>query len=287
MNTIKKIKNIVYGQSEVEYHTADVYLPLNATDVPMVIAVHGGAYQAGAKEMYDNWGRYFAENGIACMSINYTLATPTKSSYKQIQNDVNQAIQFVVKNAAEWNVNPNKIGFVGDSAGAHLGTLASFGDIRSSAKVRFVICVYGVMDVVEWYYYTNKTRKDFVVNKLFGNSYETDRDVFESISPIHLIDNVVKNPMFDTSFYMIWGEDDKVVIPENQTIPFIKKLEEFDIYHEKKAVPGEGHFWFTKNTEDDDGYFENNLAPEIAPELVNFIFKVTGENKKSDPNSDK
>lgn len=285
MTNIKHLKNVVYTQSTFEYHTADIYLPVDQHDAPLVIAVHGGAFQAGSKEMYSLWGKHLAENGIACMAINYTLATPTRAAYPHVINEMNEAIQFVVKHAHDWEVDPNKLGFMGDSAGAYLGTMAAFGEERSSAKIRFVISIYGVLDIVEWYHYTNQTRTDFVVNKLFGCDFDTSKALYLSASPIHQIEEATRNPMLDTSFYMLWGEDDDIVLPENQTIPFIAKLEKHRLYYDTQSIPGKGHFWFTKNDEEIESNLNESLTQEIAPKLLAFIKKITNNNKKSDPNS--
>lgn len=285
MSNYKIMKNIVYAETEYECHTADIYLPAQGESFPLVINVHGGAFQAGSKEMYSAWGPYLAERGIASMTINYTLATPTRASYPVLLDDMEAAIRFVVKNAAEWKIDPMKIGFMGDSAGAYLGTMAAFGNERSSAKIKFVVCAYGVMDILDWARYTNATRTDFVINKMFGQDPDTGCGLYKSASPMEKIDDVVKNPMFDTSFFMIWGEDDQVVLPENQTLAFIKKLEEYHVPHKKRSVPGMGHFWFTQNDFNEKNEFIPILKDTIAPMVVEFIQETVSVNKKSDPNS--
>lgn len=285
MNSYKAMKNIVYAQTDYECHTANVYLPTEGDSFPLVINVHGGAFQAGSKEMYNAWGPFLAKRGIASMSINYTLATPKRASYPLLIDDMESAIKFVVTHAAEWNIDPMKLGFMGDSAGAYLGTMAAFGEERSSAKIKFVVCAYGVMDIADWARYTNATRTDFVINKMFGTGPDTGRQLYRDASPMELIDDVVKNPMFDTSFFMIWGEDDQVVLPENQTLAFIKKLEQYQIPHKKQSVPGLGHFWFTQNDAYETTEFIPILEDSIGPMVVDYIHNTVSANKKSDPNS--
>lgn len=285
MSGYVKLKNIVYSTTVFEHHTADVYLPEAGEDHPFVILVHGGAFQAGSKEMYQAWGPYLAYNGIASMAVNYTLATPDKASYPLVIEDMEAAIQFAVKNASEWKINPLNIGFMGDSAGAYLGTLAAFGNGRSSAKIKFVICAYGVMDILRWADDTNASRSDFVVNKLFGKDAYTGKKLYESASPVHIIDEAVRNPLFDTSFFMIWGESDDVVKPEHQTLAFIQKLEQFKIPHQKYSVPELGHFWFTKNDEELDERLIPVLQDHIAPKVIEFIKTTVNKNRKNDPNA--
>ena len=280
-----KLKNIVYTSNDYEHHTADVYLPKDAQDCPLVIAVHGGAFQAGSKEMYADWGPYLAAHGIATMAINYSLATPSKPSYPAILNEMNAAVNFVVANASQWNVDPTNLGFMGDSAGAYLGSMAAFDNERSSAKIKFLVCAYGVMDIVDWAHYTNATRSDFVVNKLFAQDPYTGKNIYEQASPVHRIFEAVRSPLFGTSFFMIWGEDDEIVVPEKQSVAFVQMLEELNISHEVYSVPQMGHFWFTKNDSNSETEMIPLLKNDVAPRVAQYILETTCQHKKSDPNS--
>jgi len=271
MYEYKKLQNLVYHSTDYEHHTADVYLPLKGNNHPLVINVHGGAFQAGSKEMYSSWGPYLADRGIASMAVNYTLSSPNRASFPQITRDMDAAVNFAVKNASQWEINPLWMGFMGDSAGAYLGTAAACGNERSSAKIKFVICVYGVMDLLDWAQYTNATRTDFVMNKMLGQDSFTGRAALEKASPLNLIDEVVRSPLFKTKFFVLWGGQDEIVKPENQSLAFIKKLEQHNIPHEKYVVPEMGHFWFTNNSEDTSCDLPPLLKEDIAPRLVRFI----------------
>lgn len=271
----KKLKNRVYHTTDDEHHTADIYLPNEGIDHPFVIMVHGGAFQAGSKEMYAAWGPYLARQGIASMSINYTLSSPGKASYPQVIHDMDAAINFAVRYAALWQIDPMQMGIMGDSAGGYLGSMAAFGPQRSSAKIKFVISAYGVMDIVDWAQYTNATRGDFVVNKLFGTDAFTGKHTYEKASPIHLIDEALRNPQFKTNFFFIWGGADEIVPPANQTVAFMKKLDMHNLSYEKHCVLEWGHFWFTKNDESSDDRLSPILREEIAPKIVEFIQKNT------------
>ena len=50
---------------------------------PVVVAVHGGAWQGGSRNAYQNWGPYLGERGIALYSIDYRLSEPGQPSYPQ------------------------------------------------------------------------------------------------------------------------------------------------------------------------------------------------------------
>ncbi|WRS28887.1 alpha/beta hydrolase [Oscillospiraceae bacterium MB08-C2-2] len=281
----QKLKNIVYTTTAYEHHTADVYLPEGAEDSPLVIAVHGGAFQAGSKEMYADWGPYLASRGIAVMAVNYTLATPSRPSYPLIISEMDAAINFAVQNAGSWKIDPLKLGFMGDSAGAYLGAMAAFGNERSSAKIKFVVCAYGVMDIVDWAHYTNATRTDFVINKMFGCDPHTGKALYQQASPVCCIHEAVRSPLFDTSFFMIWGKADEIVLPEKQTVAFINLLKKLNIPHETYAVPNVGHFWFTKNDSEPENGMNSILKDDVAPRVAQYITDTTCKVKKTDPNA--
>ena len=100
----------------------------NATGTA-VIVIPGG----GHKELqYDPEGifvaRALAEHGIAAFALKYRLAREPNSTYT-IQDhavpDAQRAIRTVRANAGKWNIDPDRIGAVGFSAGGELVNEAS------------------------------------------------------------------------------------------------------------------------------------------------------------------
>jgi acetyl esterase/lipase len=56
--------------------TGDLYVPKGRDKAPVIIAVHGGGWQAGAPSTYQHWGSYLARNGYAVFAISYRLSEP-------------------------------------------------------------------------------------------------------------------------------------------------------------------------------------------------------------------
>src|SRR3981081_4948396 len=52
----------------------DLYLPAGAGPSPALVGVHGGGWQAGARNAFQFWGPYLAERGYALFAISYRLA---------------------------------------------------------------------------------------------------------------------------------------------------------------------------------------------------------------------
>jgi len=53
----------------------------------VVVAVHGGGWQGGAKAGYRFWGPYLNQRGIALYAIDYRLSKPGQSAYPQEVQD--------------------------------------------------------------------------------------------------------------------------------------------------------------------------------------------------------
>jgi acetyl esterase/lipase len=94
-----------------------------------VIVIPGGGHRVLA---YDHEGDFvakaLAEYGIAGFVLKYRLARETNSTYKIMEHalaDTQRAIRTIRARASEWNIDPNKIGVMGFSAGGELANLSS------------------------------------------------------------------------------------------------------------------------------------------------------------------
>jgi len=102
--------------------------PQTATGAAMVIAP-GGAHQF---LNFDQEGTYVAEYlnsiGVAGFVLKYRLAREPGSTYKVEEHalaDALRAIRIIRARAAEWRVNPARVGIMGFSAGGEVAALAS------------------------------------------------------------------------------------------------------------------------------------------------------------------
>jgi acetyl esterase/lipase len=98
-----------------------------ATGVAVIIAP-GGGHQFLAIE-HEGWnvGRTLAENGIAGFVLKYRLSKEKGSPYSMDDElmDTQRAIRLVRAHAADWGVDPHKIGIMGFSAGGQLALMAA------------------------------------------------------------------------------------------------------------------------------------------------------------------
>lgn len=135
-----------------------VYLPPKekATGAAVVICPGGGHRELVFKAEGDDPARYLSSLGVAAFVLKYRLAREEGSPYsldKHPREDGQRAMRVVRSRAAEWGVDPNRIGIMGFSAGGEVASLVTFtpndGDPqaadpvdRQSARPNFLIMIY-------------------------------------------------------------------------------------------------------------------------------------------------
>jgi acetyl esterase/lipase len=101
----------------------DAYLPEKGKNNTPIILVHGGGFENGDKsqDLYEKMSKAFANKGYAAFCINYTLVklsetTPDDARIGAVK-DVMTAISYIKKHSKDYQINPDKIILLGDSAG--------------------------------------------------------------------------------------------------------------------------------------------------------------------------
>src|SRR5256885_15044210 len=65
----------------------DLYLPAGPGPYPALIGVHGGGWQAGARNAFQFWGPWLAERGYVLFAISYRLAKKGQKMFPQAGDD--------------------------------------------------------------------------------------------------------------------------------------------------------------------------------------------------------
>ncbi len=115
--------------TQVHKPSLTVFLPDpgKATGAAMVIAPGGGHQFLN----FDQEGTYVADYlnsiGVAAFVLKYRLAREAGSTYKvdDALADAQRALRLIRSRAAEWGVNPARVGIMGFSAGGEVAALAA------------------------------------------------------------------------------------------------------------------------------------------------------------------
>ncbi|MGD0036697.1 MAG: alpha/beta hydrolase [Bacteroidota bacterium] len=139
--------------------TLEMYpAPVQHSSGTAVIICPGGGY---GRLAIDHEGSVVAAKlnqwGITAFVLKYRLPSDAIMKQKNIGplQDGQEAVRIVRRHAAEWNINPHKIGIMGFSAGGHLAATVStlYGDSlytqmdTTSARPDFSILVYPVISM--------------------------------------------------------------------------------------------------------------------------------------------
>lgn len=108
--------------------------PAPAQSSPLVVFVHGGAWNAGDKRNATGQEKidHFLAQGYAFASLNYRLI-PSCTVEEQAQ-DVASALAFLLAHTGDLGFDPSRVVLMGHSAGAHLAALVGT-DMRYLAAV--------------------------------------------------------------------------------------------------------------------------------------------------------
>lgn len=114
--------------------------PGTATGASLVICP-GGGYGHLAKHEGAGYAQFFVNHGITAFVLKYRLGSDGYRDPAMLQ-DAARAVRLVRSRAAEWSLDPNRVGIVGSSAGGHLAsTLMTHwkaGDLEASDPVERV-----------------------------------------------------------------------------------------------------------------------------------------------------
>ncbi len=113
------------------------------------IVIHpGGGYGGLAEHEGKGYAEYFCKEGIACFVVQYRLGSAGHRHPAMLEDSL-AAMYAVRSRAAEFGVDPNRIGIMGSSAGGHLTahTLVAWDTYESDVPLRpdFGILCYPVI----------------------------------------------------------------------------------------------------------------------------------------------
>jgi acetyl esterase/lipase len=265
---------LVFAEHDGTKLVGDLYLPKGRAKAPVLVALHGGGWQVGSRDFYRYWGLFLARAGYAVFAVEYRLGKP--GAYPAAVYDAKAAIQFVRANAAEYDLDPDRIGLIGDSAGAHLAALVALaGDQFNSAyrddanaavpaNVKAVVGFYGVYDMLaQWTRDLTARPHDPIVEKFLGASATQSRRVYFEASPISYA-TVDHNKI---RFLLIHGTDDDIVDPPSQSGAFLTALAQAGFFVRRIIIPGAGHFWASDPFEGEP----HSYNAQAIPRLMRFL----------------
>ncbi|MBY3791517.1 alpha/beta hydrolase [Rhodococcus fascians] len=103
---------------------ARVFVPESGAEgAPVLMYIHGGAWNMGSAEDTDSLARWYASRGWFVVNVDYRLSTPDYPTWDKAPQDVACALSWSVGKATAAGADPDRLTVLGDSAGGHLALL--------------------------------------------------------------------------------------------------------------------------------------------------------------------
>lgn len=154
-------KGIEYSNPDNQHLQLNMARPTDGKGpFPAVVCIHGGGFRAGTREGFNRLCVQLAEQGYVAVTVTYRLAP--KYQFPAAVHDVKAAVRWMRANAEKYNVDPNRIGTTGGSAGGHLAQFLGVtsgvkrfeedgGNASFSSSVNCVVNFYGPSDFTKSY----------------------------------------------------------------------------------------------------------------------------------------
>ena len=208
--------DVVYSKVDNKDLKLDIYFPRNYVldKSPVVVYVHGGFWYAGDKKAdipsLAPTINKLRDKGFTVVSVGYRLVDGG-TIFPAPVNDIKSAMAYLRTNAAEYGLDPNKIGLLGFSAGGHLALMEGLTD-DNAIKPKFIVSLAGPTNLtVE----KNDAQKS-LANLLMGSNISGAADFYNVASPVFFIGKTSPPTL------LIHGDKDGVV-PISQANELLEK----------------------------------------------------------------
>lgn len=259
---VKQVSGVVYeqvpsrGYSNVPMQL-DLLQPQKKTRMPAIVYVTGGGFINANRDNGVQLRNYLAEKGYVVASITYRVAPTAK--FPQPLEDVKASIRYLRAHADQWNIDKDRIGIIGGSAGGYLSAFAGTTsgtktfdkgeNLQESSKVSCAVDLYGLSDLsqvgmdyspeVQQLHKSAGATEALWVNgsPVFGGKdggVLADPKATEAANPIAYIG---KN---SAPMLLMHGTADKVVSP-GQTDLLYQALKAKGVPAERYEIPGAAH----------------------------------------------
>lgn len=257
-----RMEDVIYGRKFGTALTLDVFAPKeNANGAAIVWVVSGGWY-SGHDSINSGSVAEYLRRGYTVFAVVH--GSQPKFTIPEVLEDMHRSVRFIRSRAEQYQIDPNRIGITGGSAGGHLslmqGTAGTLGKPdakdpvdRQSSRVQAVACFYPPTDFLNY----GKPGENAIGRGVLKNyrapfdfhEYDNATKAFvpitdeeriltigRSISPVNHVSND------DPPTLIIHGDAD-LLVPIQQAELILDKLKEAGVPTELVVKKGAAHGW--------------------------------------------
>lgn len=262
---------LVYSEPDGNRLRLTLYLPRDVDPVPRpgIVLIHGGAWVFGTRHQLAPYGHRLAENGYVAATISYRMMPG--HGFPDCLHDAKAAVRWMRSHAREYNIDPERIGVIGNSAGGHLATLLATtrpedglegpqgaAGLDVSSAVQACVSLYGVADLSYYRHPEGYIRlaglTPVFMRNFVGQSVNSVKDPYDSASPITYAHAGMCPVLF------VHGTNDHQV-PYAQAVSFCEQLRRLGVPTRLITVPY-GHAF---------DYFHLDARADVFKEMLVFL----------------
>ncbi|MDA0835732.1 MAG: alpha/beta hydrolase [Planctomycetota bacterium] len=235
--------DVEYGMGgEVPLHL-DLARPKEAKGkLPCIVTIHGGAWHGGDKKGLTPLVLMMAQRGYVAVTVQYRFC-PQHVFPAQVE-DVKCAVRYLRAHAEEYSIDPERIGAVGFSAGAHLSMMLGTMQIEDGLEGEggWGDQSSGVQGVVAYFGPTDLAADDLpdvskgLVKDFLGGTKSEVPEQYRLASPLTYVNKG------DAPLLILQGTKDPLV-PHTQAIIMVDALTAAEVPGRVELILGAGHGW--------------------------------------------
>ncbi len=248
-NGVHVEENITYGRGGEIDLKLDLARPeAGVGPFPGLVFVHGGGWRGGNRQRYRREIENAARQGYVAVTVTYRLTQADDNGkarypFPAAVHDVKAAVRWLRANAEKYNVDPQRIGAMGGSAGGHLSLMLGLtdksdglegegGNAETSSRVQAVVNYFGPTEMTA----LSETSPGAapIVASFLGGTPKEKVDVYRAASPITYVSKD------DPPVLTLHGEVDKLV-PPDQAHRLDEAMKQAGVPHETMILKGQAH----------------------------------------------
>ena len=155
---------------------ARIYRPKASAPVPVLLDLHGGAWNDKDRTANETMDRVVASSGVLVVAVDMTLAG--EAPYPASVQDANYGVRWLKSRATAWGGDPATLGILGSSTGGHIAMLVGMrprdprytaialtGGSAIDAAVAYVATRSPISDPYARFLNAQKMKREFMVEK--------------------------------------------------------------------------------------------------------------------------
>jgi len=251
------IEDVVYGQKEGMGLTLDVLQPEQDPKGIGILVVSSGSWKSSKSNLAekvtqfrrDHWGMGLLHSGFTVFVVRH--GSGPRFQVPEMIEDIRRSARFIRMKAADYAIDPDRIGITSGSSGGHLALMVGMtGDDgkpeskdpveRLSSRVQAIVSWFPPTDLINWGttdgYKMIEVSRPTLFKEIFGTITDLPEQL-KSISPLYHLSSD------DPPLLLIHGDQDRTV-PLQQSEILKAKYEEAGLKVKLIVQPGGGHtYW--------------------------------------------